>query len=182
MKKLTMLFAVLMAISLTACSQSEKKKGTKMKTLVAYFSASGVTEGVAKQIVEVTGADLFKIQPEQPYTEADLDWTNKQSRSSLEMQDKTSRPAIAGKVENMADYDVVYLGFPIWWYTCPTIINTFVEAHELAGKTVIPFATSGGSTITQACKDLKNAYPNVDWTEGRLLNNATRQDIETWVR
>ena len=181
MKKLTMLFAVLMAMSLAACSQSEKKNEKKMKTLVAYFSASGVTEGVAKQIAGVTGGDLYKIQPEQPYTEADLDWTDKQSRSTLEMQDTKSRPAIAGKVENMADYDVVYLGFPIWWYTCPTIINTFVEAHELNGKTVIPFATSGGSTIKQACKDLKAAYPKIDWKEGRLLNNATRQEIEAWV-
>ena len=152
------------------------------KVLVAYFSASGVTRGVAQQLAEVAGADLHEIKPEQPYTDADLDWRDKQSRSTLEMQDKNSRPAITDKLQNMQDYDVVYLGFPIWWYTCPTIVNTFMEAYDFKGKTVIPFATSGGSTIEKACEDLKAAYPDVCWREGRLLNQASKEDLENWVK
>ena len=183
MKKIVLAMAALLAVSLSACSQGNKaeKKVKAKKTLVAYFSASGVTEGVAKQLAEVTGGDLHKIQPEQPYTEADLNWRDKQSRSSVEMQDKTSRPAITGKLTNMQDYDVVYVGFPIWWYTCPTIINTFMEAYDLKGKTVIPFATSGGSGIEKACEDLKAAYPEVVWKEGKLLNRASKDDLKKWV-
>ncbi|MBO4850941.1 MAG: NAD(P)H-dependent oxidoreductase [Prevotella sp.] len=132
MKKIVLAMVALLAISLSACSQGEKTKESKqMKVLVAYFSASGVTEGVAKQLAEVTGGDLHKIQPEQPYTEADLDWRDKQSRSSIEMNDKQSRPAITNKLTNMQDYDVVYVGFPIWWYTAPTIINTFIENYTI---------------------------------------------------
>ena len=170
-----------MAFSLCACAQKQEKKEMK-KTLVAYFSASGVTEGVAKQLAEVTGGDLHKIQPEQPYTDADLDWRDKQSRSSVEMQDKKSRPAITDKLANMQDYDVVYVGFPIWWYTAPTIINTFMESYDFKGKTVIPFATSGGSSIKKACEDLKAAYPDVNWKEGKLLNRAGEKELESWVK
>ena len=152
------------------------------KTLVAYFSASGVTRGVAQQLAEVTGGTLHEIKPEQLYTDADLDWHNKQSRSSVEMQDKKSRPAITDKLTDMNDYDVIYVGFPIWWYTCPTIINTFMEAYNFKGKTVIPFATSGGSSIKKACDDLKAAYPDVDWKEGKLLNATSKAELETWVK
>ena len=187
MKKLLMILAVLLAISLTACSQANKTQENKenkemKKTLVAYFSASGVTRGVAQQLAEVADADLHEIKPEQPYTDADLDWHDKKSRSSVEMDDKTSRPAITAKLDNMADYEVVYVGFPIWWYTCPTIINTFMEAYDFKGKTVIPFATSGGSSIKKACDDLKAAYPDVNWKEGKLLNGATKEDLEAWVK
>ena len=183
MKKIiaTMAALLLTVAGLSACSQSNKKESKQMKVLVAYFSASGVTEGVAKQLAEVTGGDLHKIQPEQPYTDADLDWRDKQSRSSVEMQDKNSRPAITNKLANMQDYDVVYVGFPIWWYTCPTIINTFMEAYDFKGKTVIPFATSGGSSIKKACEDLKAAYPDVNWKEGKLLNRASKKELESWV-
>ena len=185
--------AAVLAIGLGACSQGNKGKEDKenkentenkdtKKTLVAYFSASGVTKGVAQQLAEVTGADLHEIKPEQPYTEADLDWNNKQSRSSIEMQDKSSRPTITDKLENMADYEVIYVGFPIWWYTCPTIVNTFMEAYDFKGKTVIPFATSGGSDIDKACEDLKAAYPDVNWKEGKLLNGITKKDLEDWVK
>ena len=168
----------LLTISLSACSQGNKKESKEMKKiLVAYFSASGVTEGVAKQLAGVTGGDLHKIQPEQPYTDADLDWHDKQSRSSVEMKDKSSRPAITNKLANMQDYDVIYVGFPIWWYTCPTIINTFMEAYDFKGKTVIPFATSGGSSIKKTCEDLKTAYPDVNWKEGKLLNRASKQEL-----
>lgn len=152
------------------------------KVLVAYFSASGVTKGVAEQLAEVTGGSLHEIKPAQPYTDADLDWKDKQSRSSLEMKDKASRPEITGKLTNMKDYDVIYVGFPIWWYTCPTIINTFMESYDFKGKTVIPFATSGGSTIKKACEDLKATYPEVNWKEGKLLNRPNKKDLETWVK
>ena len=184
MKKIIMMLSVLMAICLSACSQSKtnKKVNNEMKkTLVAYFSASGTTKGVAQQLSEVAGADLHEIKPEKTYTDADLDWNDKQSRSSVEMQDKQSRPAIKDKLQNMQDYDVVYVGFPIWWYTCPTIINTFMEAYNFQGKTVIPFATSGGSSIKKACEDLKAAYPNVDWKEGKLLNQASKAELQKWV-
>ena len=175
--------AALLTISLSACSQGNKKENKEMKkVLVAYFSASGVTEGVAKQLAEVTGGDLHKIQPEQPYTDADLDWRDKRSRSSVEMQDKKSRPAITNKLTNMQDYDVVYVGFPIWWYTCLTIINTFMESYDFKGKTVIPFATSGGSSIKKACEDLKTAYPEVNWKEGILLNRTSKKELDTWVK
>ena len=182
MKKIVIMLAVLLAISLSACSQSNKKESKQMKkVLVAYFSASGVTKGVAQQLADVAGADLREIKPEKPYTDADLDWRDKQSRSSVEMQDKSSRPAITDKIQNMQDYEVVYVGFPIWWYTCPTIINTFMEAYDFKGKTVIPFATSGGSSIKKACEDLKATYPDVNWKEGKLLNGATKEELQKWV-
>ncbi|MBQ3960889.1 MAG: NAD(P)H-dependent oxidoreductase [Muribaculaceae bacterium] len=190
MKHLFVAIMALAAISLGACTQKQSEQTSssnkpetqkEMKTLVAYFSASGVTKGVAEKLAEVAGADLHEIKPEQPYTDADLDWHNKQSRSSVEMADKNSRPAITGKLENMADYDVIYVGFPIWWYTAPTIINTFMESYDFKGKTVIPFATSGGSTIEQACKDLKATYPDVNWKDGKLLNRATADDLRKWV-
>lgn len=150
-----------------------------MKTLVTYFSASGVTEGVAKQLARELNADLFKITPAEPYTDADLDWNDKQSRSTLEMKDKSSRPAIANKVKDLKQYDRILIGFPIWWYTCPTIINTFVESYDFGDKTLIPFATSGGSTIKQAYKDLSSTYPQYKWKEGKLLNR--RSDIADFV-
>ena len=182
MKKILVLMAALLVISLSACSQAKKTNESKdMKVLVAYFSASGVTKGVAQQLVEVTGGTLHEILPEQPYTDEDLDWRNKQSRSSVEMQDKTSRPAITAKLADMKDYDVVYVGFPIWWNTCPTIINTFMEAYDLRGKTVIPFATSGGSGINNACEDLKTTYPDLNWKEGKLLNGTSKDDMKRWV-
>ena len=181
MKKIMILMAALLTISLSACSQKKENKEMS-RVLVAYFSASGVTKGVAQQLAEVTGGSLHEIKPAQPYTDADLDWTDKQSRSTVEMKDKSSRPAITDKLTNMQDYDVIYLGFPIWWYTCPTIINTFMEAYDLKGKTVIPFATSGGSSIKKACDDMKATYPEVNWKEGKLLNRATKQDLEDWVK
>ena len=116
-----------------------------MKKLVAYFSASGVTRAAAKRVAEAAGADLFEIKPAQPYSHADLDWTDKKSRSTIEMNDKTARPAIAEKLPNMEDYGVVFVGFPIWWYVAPRIIETFLESYDFVGKTVVPFATSGGS-------------------------------------
>lgn len=184
MKKIVLMMTALMAISLCACSQANKTKETKnmKKVLVAYFSASGVTKSVAQQLFEVTGGTLHEIKPAVAYTDADLDWRNKQSRSSVEMDDKSSRPAITDKLSNMQEYDIIFIGFPIWWYTCPTIINTFMEAYDFTGKTVIPFATSGGSSIDKACEDLKSAYPNVNWKEGKLLNDESKKDMDNWVK
>ena len=177
------MLAALLVMSLSACSKATKTEENKdMKVLVAYFSASGVTKGVAQQLAEVAGADLHEIKPEQPYTDADLDWRDKESRSSVEMKDKNSRPAITDKLENMADYDVVFVGFPIWWYTCPTIINTFMEAYDFKGKTVVPFATSGGSTIEKSCEDLKATYPDLTWKDGKLLNKPSKEDLEQFVQ
>jgi flavodoxin len=181
MKKIVMMLVALLTMSQSACSQKKESKDMN-KVLVAYFSATGTTKGVAQQLAEVTGGTLHEIKPTQPYTDADLDWRDKQSRSSVEMQDKSSRPAITDKLTNMQDFDVIYVGFPIWWYTCPTIINTFMEAYDFKGKTVIPFATSGGSSIKKACEDLKVAYPDVTWKEGKLLNRATKKDLEDWVK
>ena len=144
----------------------------EQKVLVAYFSASGTTKGVAQQLAEVAGADLHEIKPEKPYTDADLDWNDRQSRSSLEMQDKNSRPAIKDKLQNMKDYDVVYVGFPIWWYTCPTIINTFMEAYDFQGKTVIPFCTFGSGGLSSSTKALKEALPQADIRQGYGIRQA----------
>lgn len=160
----------------------ENEKTSEKKMLVAYFSASGVTRAAAQKLAKLTGADLYEIKPAQPYTEADLDWRDKQSRSTLEMQDLSSRPAITGKLSNMADYEVVFVGFPIWWYTAPTIVNTFMESYDFKGKTVIPFATSGGSTIKKSGEDLKKAYPDLNWKEGALLNRTDEEFIRAWLK
>ena len=147
--------------------------------LVAYFSASGVTARVAKEIAAATGAELHEIRPAQPYTRADLDWTNKKSRSSVEMNDPACRPALAGEVPDMGRYDTVFLGFPIWWYVEPRIVDTFVEACDLTGKTVIPFATSGGSGVAGAARSLAKAYPQARWKDGKLLNGG---GAAAWAR
>ncbi|MEE3484654.1 MAG: flavodoxin [Bacteroidales bacterium] len=183
MKRIILFLSTFLAIAMSACSQnSDKQNSSQMtnKTLVAYFSASGVTEKVAKELAEVAGADLHEIKPAQRYTDADLDWHDKNSRSSVEMADKTSRPAITDKLANMDEYQTIYVGFPIWWYTCPTIINTFMESYDFKGKTVIPFATSGGSTIDKACKDLQASYPQIQFKPGKLLNRATKKDLENF--
>ena len=182
MKRICLIVCAVAAIFLTACAQQKQKENKDMKTLVAYFSATGVTKGAAEKLAEVTGGDLYEIQPEVPYTDADLDWQDKQSRSSVEMADLSSRPAIKGKVENLNDYDIVFIGFPIWWYTAPTIINTFIEANDLKGKTVVPFCTSGGSSIKKSAEDLKKAYPDLNWKEGKLLNRISKEELETWVK
>ena len=152
------------------------------KKLVAYFSASGVTAKLAKNLSQAIGADLYEIQSEQPYTTADLDWTNKNSRSTREMTDKTFRPAITGKVENMEQYDTVYVGFPIWWYVAPTIVNTFLEKYDFSGKKIILFATSGGSGFGNTVKELQPSAPNSEIVEGKLLNRATKQEIADWIK
>lgn len=150
------------------------------KKLVAYFSASGVTKSTAERLAKASGADLFEIKPAQPYSKADLDWTNKKSRSSVEMSSPDSRPEIAEKLDNMADYDVVFVGFPIWWYVAPTIINTFLESYDFSGKTVIPFATSGGSGMGKTEEILHKICP-ANWKSGRVINRVSDNDLSKWV-
>ena len=153
-----------------------------MKTLIAYFSASGQTAKLAKTIADVTGGDLFEIAPETAYTAADLDWMDKKSRSTIEMKDPKSRPAIAGKVADMGQYDTVFVGFPIWWYQAPRIIETFLESYDFAGKTVIPFATSGGSGMGKTNSILKAVCPAAAWLPGkRLQSNESTAAVQKWV-
>lgn len=152
-----------------------------MKKLVAYFSANGVTKAAAERLAKAAGADLFEIKPETPYTRADLDWTNKKSRSSVEMSNPNSRPQIAERFSNMGDYDTVFIGFPIWWYVAPTIINTFVESYDFSGKTIVPFATSGGSGMGKTIEVLKSLCPTANWKKGKMLNWVSDQELTTWV-
>lgn len=151
------------------------------KKLVAYFSASGVTKSVAERIAKVANADLFEIKPTMPYTNADLDWRDKTSRSSVEMSNPDSRPKIANKLDNMADYDTVLIGFPIWWYVAPTIIDTFVENYDLSGKTIVPFATSGGSGMGKTVDVLSKLSPNAKWQTGKMVNGISEKEIKNWV-
>lgn len=185
MKKIITFSIAAMLVILTACAGSKKEKAAEespaSKVLVAYFSATGTTEKVAQFIAENTGGTLLEITPEQPYTEADLDWRDKESRSSVEMADSTSRPAISNKKVDAALYDVIYLGFPIWWDMAPTVVNTFIDTNDFDGKTVIPFATSGGSTIDNSVKVLRQTYPEIKWKKGGLLNDATKESVEAWI-
>ena len=147
------------------------------KKLVAFFSASGKTAALAKQIADAADAELYEIRPAIPYTNEDLNWQNKQSRSSVEMSDHSSRPALADKDANVADYDIVYIGFPVWWYIAPTIINSFLESYDFTGKKIVLFATSGGSGFGKAVENLQPSAPNAEIIEGKV--NPAPQDIET---
>ena len=187
MRMITLMIAAVAAMALTAgCGQNNKKNKENTdeqdsKTLVAYFSATGTTAAVAKTLASVTDATLYEIKPEVKYTAEDLDWTVKTSRTTLEMQDKSSRPAIVKDLEDVSKYETVFIGFPVWWYTAPTIINTFLEAYDFSGKTVIFFATSGGSTLDNANEQFKAAYPAINWKAGQTLNGASEEDIKAWV-
>ena len=151
------------------------------KRLVAYFSASGVTAKVTENLADAIGADIFEIQPEVPYTKADLNWMDKKARTTIEMSDPTSRPAIAAKRDNIDEYDTIFVGFPIWWYVAPTIINTFLEAYDFSGKKIVLFATSGGSGFGNTVKELQPSAPEAVITEGSLLNRGTKQKVSEWV-
>lgn len=152
------------------------------KALVAYFSASGVTAKLAQQLASAIGADLHQIQPETPYTKADLDWMNKNSRSSVECHNKACRPAIANTVSNMEEYDTVFVGFPIWWYVAPNIINTFLEQYDWTGKTIIPFATSGGSGMGSTNRELAPSCPGAVLKEGKVLSaHSGKEALEAWA-
>lgn len=151
------------------------------KTLVAYFSCSGVTKSVAQDISNITGADIFEIQPKIPYTSKDLNWMDKNSRSSVEMKNPNSRPEIANSIENIADYDTIYVGFPIWWYVAPTIIDTFLESYDFSQKTIIPFATSGGSGVGKTEQILKEICPKANWKPCKILNHVSKDEISSWI-
>ena len=152
------------------------------RKLVAYFSASGVTAKVAETLSETIGADLFAIEPKVPYTKADLDWMDKNSRSTLEMKDPASRPEIARARDNMEEYDTVFVGFPIWWYVAPTIINTFLESYDLTGKTIIPFATSGGSGMGKTNEKLMPSCKGAKLLDGKVLKaNVGAKELDDWV-
>ena len=236
MKKLAALFlAGLMALSLTACSQSGSNSDNKTsapenavnstkpeqeanggtgsqstspqkteaenggegtageetgnnentegkKVLVTYFSATHTTEGVAKAIAESLGADVYEIVPEQPYTSADLDYNDKNSRSTAEMNDKNSRPAISGSVEDMGKYDIVFIGYPIWWGDAPRIISTFVESYDFSGKTVVPFCTSASSGVGSSASNIEQLAGGGTWLSGTRLNaNTSKSDAAEWI-
>ena len=152
-----------------------------MKKLVAYFSVTGTTKRAAERLAKPAGADLFEIRPAIPYTDADLDWTSSKSRSSVEMNDPCSRPEIAGVIPDIADYDTVFIGFPIWWYTAPHIIHTFLESLDFDHKTLAPFATSGGSGIGKAADELRKLCPNANWKSGKLFTGASDKAITAWA-
>jgi len=149
--------------------------------MVVYFSATGTTKAVAKQIAAEAEAELVEITPKEAYTAADLDWRNGKSRSSVEMNDTHSRPSI-NEVKDLSQYDTIYLGYPIWWDLAPRVVNTFIESAHLEGKTIIPFATSGSSSITNSVRVLKQTYPNIKWQDGKLLNFANRETIKAFLK
>ena len=173
MKKL---IAILMGVTMITST-------VQAKTLVAYFSATGNTAQVAEKLARVADADLFEIKPEQPYTDADLNWRNEKSRSSVEMNDKTSRPAIASKVADMNQYDTVFVGFPIWWGREPSIIDTFMESYDFSGKKVVPFVTSGSSDIGDTAENIKALAPNAKVDVGkRFTSSVSEKQLADWVK
>ena len=187
--KTTAILPALLALPLCGCAQETASTdpatmNTTGKALVAYFSATGTTKGVAERLAGAIGADLFEIVPETPYTDADLDWRNKQSRSSVEMADRASRPAVAGDPPDFSAYGTVFVGFPIWWYREPSIVDTFVESNAaaLAGKTVVPFATSGGSGMGDSAKNLQALAPDAKVAEGRRFRaDVSADDLKAWA-
>ena len=158
-----------MTMSFAACAQNkgEKSMQTENKPLVVYFSATGTTAKVARTIADVTGGTLYEIVPQQAYTADDLDWN--------------ARPALKDTKLDVAAYDVIFIGYPIWWDQAPRIINTFIESHDLIGRTLVPFATSGESGISNSVRELRKAYPDLEWQDGKLLNGASRNAIQNWV-
>lgn len=179
-----MILAVFAVSCLTACAQNASKSEEKSegnKVLVAYFSATGITKDAAEKIASAADADIMEIEPTKPYTDADLDWNNNQSRSSVEMNNPQARPQINPATKNTADYEVIFIGYPIWWNAAPRIINTFLESNDLTRKTVIPFATSGGSGVDASASKLKSQYPRINWRNGKLLNGTSDKEISRWI-
>jgi len=153
------------------------------KSLVAYFSASGITASVAKRLAQAAQADLFEIKPQAPYTDADLDWTNKKSRSSIEMQDRACRPPLADKVPDLSSYEVIFVGFPVWWYREPSIIDTFMEAADFSGKTIIPFATSGSSGMGDAAQNMQALASKATVKNGQRFDaNVSTATLSDWAK
>ncbi|MCM1256129.1 MAG: flavodoxin [Duncaniella sp.] len=171
-------------VSLTSCSQN--KSATEIandnsNTIVCYFSATGTTEAAAKRIAAILGCDIYEIAPESRYTAEDLDWTDSLSRCYVEMHNRTMRPALKDSVTDLSSYSVVYIGYPNWWNTHPTIINSYIEANNFEGKTIVPFMTTGGSNITNSEKELKEQYPNLIFGQGLLMNGRSDDEIKNWT-
>lgn len=183
MNKIILVFTAIMTLSLVACAQNKggKRMQTERKTLVVYFSATGTTANAARMIADIAGGTLYEIVPQQAYTSDDLDWNDRQSRSSVEMNNPKARPALKDTQLDVSKYDVVFIGYPIWWDQAPRIINTFIESHSLKGKTLIPFATSGGSGINNSVKELRKTYPDLLWQNGKLLNGTSRNAMQSWI-
>lgn len=171
------------SIILASCAQNKNidMKKENSRSAVVYYSETGTTEGIAKKISQVTGADLYRIEPAQPYTSADLDWQDNNSRSTKEMNDRAARPAIKNGKLNLDGIDTVYLGYPIWWDQAPRVVNTFIEANDLSGKKIITFCTSGETSIDGSVRQLKADYPALDFVKGRRLNGASVSEIEKWI-
>ncbi|MDE6547660.1 MAG: flavodoxin [Muribaculaceae bacterium] len=184
--KVAMIMAVTAVMVLCACSSKSKKnrgeEASDSKSIICYFSASGVTAKAAQRIADLTGFPVYEIVPESIYTEADLDWRDSLSRSSVEMRDFSIRPALKDSVTDLSEYSVVFLGYPNWWNTHPTIINTFIESNDLQGKTIVPFMTSGGSNIINSEQKLREQYPDLTFGKGLLMNDVSDEDIEKWVK
>lgn len=172
-----------MTMNFAACAQNKRDSNmqTDNKQLIVYFSATGTTARAARTIADVTGGTLYEIVPQQSYTSDDLDWNDRQSRSSVEMNNPQARPVLKDTKLDVAAYDVIFIGYPIWWNQAPRIINTFIESHDLNGKTLVPFATSGGSGISNSVRELRKIYPDLEWRDGKLLNGASRNSIQNWV-
>lgn len=166
----------------TEVASSENADAQETHVLVAYFSATHTTEGVAKTLADVAGADLYEITPEEPYTDADLDYNDNNSRTTKEMNDPSARPAISGSVENMDQYDIVFVGYPIWWGDAPRIMSTFVESYDLSGKIIVPFCTSASSSIGSSADNLAALTSGANWLDGqRFSGGASADDISSWV-
>lgn len=178
MKHIALFIAVI--LSFTACT-AQTSNNMEKKILVAYFSATGTTKAQAEIIAKATGATICEITPATRYTDADLDWRDQNSRSSLEMKDEKNRPAVGGKNIMAKDYDIIFIGYPIWWDLCPRVVNTWIESQQIKGKTIIPFATSGGSSITNSQKTLRELYPELNWKDGQLLNCSAESTAE-WAK
>lgn len=168
--------------SCSAKTSTDTSEQERTGILVAYFSAQGHTKDVAEKIANVTGGDLFEIEPVDIYTEEDLDGWNESARGTRESKDRSTRPEIAHRVDNFERYDTIYLGFPIWWFTAPTIVNTFLESYDTEGKTIIPFATSGGSSYGDTEKDLRVSAPKAVFKPGKVLNGMDEQQIRQWIK
>lgn len=185
-----LLMAVLLSATvMTACSsktntssQDNVSSSEQPKTIVCYFSATGTTAEAARRLADLAEADIYEIRPEKAYTEADLNWRDSLSRSSVEMHNRTVRPAIAiDSLPDFRQYDIVMIGYPNWWNSHPSVINTFIESSDLTGKTVAPFMTSGGSGIENSEKELKESYPTINFSKGLLMNSVTDDQIRTWI-
>lgn len=177
MRKVLFALLAVLFIGLTSCIQKEKQK-----VLVVYFSATGNTAEAAKKLEQATGGTLYEIVPEQPYTKEDIDYNNKQARCWVENDHPELRPGIKTENLNVADYDLIFIGYPIWWEKAPLVVNTFIESHDLKGKTLIPFATSATSTIEGSEAALKKSYPDLTWKEGKILNGMNADAVKEWVK